>query len=59
MLIIVPITLESTTDCNKLRVGQYLCPDPDSSYHYIDDKTQSVVGCTKEGKASGKIETFE
>jgi hypothetical protein len=53
LLILAPIALESTTDCTKLRVGQFLCPDPDGSYEYIDDKTQSVVGCTPEGKARG------
>lgn len=41
-----------TTDCTKLRVGQFICPDPDSSYDYIDHHTQSVVGCQKDGTAS-------
>ena len=52
-LLILPYTLESATDCSKLRVGQFLCPDPDSSYKYIDEKTQSVVGCSKDGRATG------
>jgi hypothetical protein len=39
-------------DCTKLRVGQFICPDPDSSYDYIDHKTQSVAGCKKDGTAS-------
>ena len=51
LLIFCPIALESATDCTKLRVGQFICPDPDSSYDYIDKNTQSVIGCTKEGKA--------
>lgn len=42
----------SPTDCTKLRVGQFICPDPDSSYDYIDHKTQSAVGCKKDGTAS-------
>lgn len=59
LLIVAPIALESATDCTKLRVGQFLCPDPDSNYKYIDEKTQSVVGCTKEGKAIGnKFDIF-
>lgn len=44
------------TDCNKLLVGQYLCPDPDNN-DYIDAETQSVRGCTKEGIASGELES--
>lgn len=51
LLIIFPIALESATDCTKLHVGQFLCPDPDSKYDYIDKETQSVIGCTKEGYA--------
>lgn len=54
LLITIPYALESATDCSKLRVGQSLCPDPDSSYKFIDEKTQSVMGCTKDGKATGK-----
>lgn len=54
LLISAPYALESATDCSKLRVGQFLCPDPDSSYKYIDEKTQSIIGCTKEGIASGE-----
>lgn len=33
-------------DCTKLRMGQYLCPDP--SYDYIDIKTQQPRGCMRE-----------
>ena len=38
-------------DCNTLRIGQYLCPDP--AYNHIDPKTQQPRGCTKENKAKG------
>lgn len=38
-----------TVDCNTLRMGQYLCPDP--LYELIDSKTQQIKGCTKENKA--------
>ncbi|KAL7051643.1 hypothetical protein ACKWTF_004545 [Chironomus riparius] len=51
IVIFCPIALESATDCSKLRIGQFLCPDPDSSYDYIDKNTQSVIGCSKEGTA--------
>lgn len=53
LLILTPFALESATDCSKLRIGQFLCPDPDNNYKYIDEKTQSVVGCTQDGKATG------
>lgn len=36
-------------DCSKLRVGQFMCPDPNSSH--IDPKTQQPIGCTKENVA--------
>lgn len=42
LLILAPSALKSATDCSKLRVGQFLCPDPESDY--IDEKTQSVIG---------------
>lgn len=54
LLILAPAALDSATDCSKLRVGQFLCPDPDSSYKYIDEKTQSVAGCSADGKAMGE-----
>lgn len=54
LIFLAPFALESATDCSKLRAGQFLCPDPDSSYKYIDEKTQSVSGCTSERKAIGK-----
>jgi hypothetical protein len=40
-------------ECSTLRIGQYMCPDPDPSYNYIDPKTQQPYGCTKENKAKG------
>lgn len=46
-------------DCNTLRLGQYICPDP--SKDQIDPVTQQFYGCTKgqdipsEGEAEGKI----
>lgn len=55
LLFLCPFALESATDCSKLRVGQFFCPDPDSSYKFIDEKTQSVAGCTIERKAIGKF----
>ncbi|KAK9509842.1 hypothetical protein O3M35_004745 [Rhynocoris fuscipes] len=36
-------------ECSTLRMGQYLCPDPE--YDLIDPKTQQPRGCTKENKA--------
>ena len=37
----------------ELRWGQFMCPDPDSNYEYIDKATQQPIGCTKENKAIG------
>lgn len=54
ILIFGPLLLNAFTDCTKLRVGQFLCPDPNSTYDFIDHKTQSVVGCKKDGTATGK-----
>lgn len=43
-------------DCSTLRMGQYLCPDPDENYAQImiDPKTQQLRGCTPENKARSK-----
>lgn len=43
-------------DCSTLRMGQFLCPDPDVNYaqHLVDPKTQQLRGCTKENKAKSK-----
>lgn len=40
-------------DCNNLRMGQFLCPDPNHPEYKdrIDPKTQQLKGCTKENKA--------
>lgn len=43
-----------TTSCENLRLGQYMCPDPDPKYEYIDRKTQQPKNCTKENLARGK-----
>ncbi|KAF6215824.1 hypothetical protein GE061_000159 [Apolygus lucorum] len=37
------------TDCSTLRLGQFICPDPE--YDLIDPATQQPRGCTKENKA--------
>lgn len=55
LLIIGLASLESATDCTKLRAGQFICPDPDSSYDYIDKNTQSVIGCKEDRTATGKL----
>jgi len=47
------ISADYNVDCSTLRMGQYMCPDPDPSYSYIDPKTQQPYGCTKENKAKG------
>ncbi|KAI4466835.1 bardet-biedl syndrome protein 5 [Holotrichia oblita] len=44
-----PVNQTYIVDCNKLRMGQYMCPDPRISQ--IDLKTQQFKGCTKENKA--------
>ncbi|XP_060531391.1 TM2 domain-containing protein CG10795-like [Cylas formicarius] len=47
-------TTETVTfeDCSKLKMGQFLCPDP-SVNDLVDPKTQQIRGCTKENK--GKL----
>lgn len=45
----VNVAVGVTADCNKLRMGQYLCPDP--KLNQIDPKTQQYRGCTRENKA--------
>lgn len=42
-------TIEVEVDCQILRMGQFMCPDPDVSY--MDLRTQQPAGCSKEGKA--------
>lgn len=43
-------------DCSTLRMGQYLCPDPDPNYveTMVDPKTQELRGCTQENKARSR-----
>lgn len=43
------LSSSETVDCNNLRLGQYICPDP--NYDLIDPKTQQIRGCTRENKA--------
>nr|XP_023012218.1 TM2 domain-containing protein CG10795 [Leptinotarsa decemlineata] len=38
-------------NCESLRMGQYLCPDPVYVNDSIDPKTQQLRGCTKTNKA--------
>jgi len=38
-----------TVNCSTLRMGQFLCPDPD--YDFIDPATQQPKGCTEKGRA--------
>lgn len=49
----VPIYIQDTslyrTDCSTLKMGQYICPDPD--YDLIDPQTQQPRGCSRENKA--------
>lgn len=52
LIIFCSISYVLPTDCTKLRKGQFICPDPDSNYDYIDHKTQSVVECKKDGTAT-------
>jgi hypothetical protein len=47
------INADYHVECSTLRMGQYICPDPDPSYDYIDPKTQQPYGCSKENKAKG------
>uniref|UniRef100_A0A2M4CML1 Facilitated trehalose transporter Tret1 n=1 Tax=Anopheles darlingi TaxID=43151 RepID=A0A2M4CML1_ANODA len=46
---LLPTSQEAEIDCNSLRMGQFLCPDP--SLRQIDPRTQQLYGCTKENKA--------
>lgn len=42
-------TTEVEVDCHILRMGQFMCPDPD--VNHMDLRTQQPAGCTKEGTA--------
>lgn len=45
------------TDCTNLRLGQYICPDPD--HDHVDPKTQQYFGCTRENKAQGNLDEMK
>lgn len=45
-------------DCNKLRIGQFICPHPDIIDTYIDPKTQQPKGCTQQNKAEGELQKY-
>ncbi|XP_050073086.1 facilitated trehalose transporter Tret1 [Anopheles maculipalpis] len=49
LLLLIPTSSEVEIDCNTLRMGQYMCPDP--TIRQIDPKTQQLRGCTQENKA--------
>ncbi|XP_035912214.1 facilitated trehalose transporter Tret1 [Anopheles stephensi] len=49
LLLLIPTSSEVEIDCNSLRMGQYICPDP--TLRQIDPKTQQLRGCTQENKA--------
>lgn len=40
-------------DCSTLRLGQYICPDPDKPNDFIDPRTQQPRDCRKDNKAKG------
>lgn len=44
---------EVRMDCSNLRLGQYICPDP--NLQHIDPKTQQFLGCTRQNKADGIV----
>ncbi|PSN48922.1 TM2 domain-containing protein [Blattella germanica] len=46
-----PSDSDYRVECSTLRMGQFICPDPDPEYDYIDPKTQQPYGCTRENKA--------
>lgn len=52
----VTVYPEYIVDCNTLRLGQYICPDP--NVNHIDPKTQQLIGCTKQNKAEGMYLTL-
>ncbi|KAF2880690.1 hypothetical protein ILUMI_25480 [Ignelater luminosus] len=49
IILCIKISVSNEIDCNTLRMGQYICPDP--KYHHIDSKTQQLKGCRKDNKA--------
>lgn len=52
LVMVISLTFQissSDIDCNDLRMGQYICPNP--AVNHIDPKTQQIRGCTQENKA--------
>lgn len=45
----IPAYSEIELNCNELRVGQFLCPDP--NINHIDPKTQQPINCNEKNKA--------
>lgn len=43
--------LPVTVNCDTLRMGQYICPDP--HINHIDPRTQQFKGCTEKNVAKG------
>lgn len=41
--------VDADINCSTLRMGQYMCPDP--NINHIDPKTQQPIGCTKNNVA--------
>lgn len=44
-----PATSEIELNCNELRVGQFMCPDP--NINHVDPKTQQPHNCNDKNKA--------
>lgn len=47
--ITIPVSSEIELNCNELRVGQFMCPDP--NVNHIDPKTQQPKNCNEKNKA--------
>ncbi|XP_063241539.1 TM2 domain-containing protein CG10795 [Bacillus rossius redtenbacheri] len=47
------------TDCSTLRMGQFMCPDPNPNYNHIDPKTQQPFGCGPDNKAKVQCRAAE
>ncbi|XP_037035230.1 TM2 domain-containing protein CG10795 [Bradysia coprophila] len=45
----IPTSSEIELNCNELRVGQFLCPDPNTNH--IDAKTQQPINCNEKNTA--------
>lgn len=46
---LIEVVIAVDVDCSQLRIGQYMCPDP--NIDHIDPKTQQPFGCTKSNTA--------